>query len=48
MTESAIDSRSGGIHFFVIIDFNFLFDYVKSVSFITKFSLDVNVQISFY
>ena len=48
MTESAIDSRSGGIYFFVIIDFNFLFDYLESVSFISKFSLDVNVHISFY
>ena len=46
MTESAIDLRSGEVHFFAIIDF-FLFDYLESVLFIAKNNLDFNVHLSF-
>ena len=48
MAESAIDSRSGVVHFFVIIDL-FSSTLLSQCSvFVTKFSLAVNVHISFY
>ena len=48
MAESANDSRSEVVHFFVIIDL-FSSTFLSRCSvFITKFSRDVNVHISFY
>ena len=48
MAESAIDSRSGVVHFFVIIDL-FSSTFLSQCSvFITTLSVDVNVHISFY
>ena len=48
MAESAIDSCSGVVHFFVIIDL-FSSTFLSRCSvFITKFTLDVILHISFY
>ena len=48
MAESASDSRSGVVQFFVIIDLLSSTFLSRCSVFITKFSLDVNVHISFY